>query len=258
MSKSREFSKKVLQDLGYYVYLYSDPETNEPFYIGKGKGNRCFNHLFLENESEKVEKIKEIQKRGLEPKIEILVRGVDEETALKVEAAAIDLIGISKLTNVQKGHHSREYGRIDVDELNARSGQSKLKEEEIDINTVLLKISRMYHYGMTEFQIYEATRCCWIMNTEKANKVDYAMSVCDGMIVEVFKIAAWLPCHTTLQGTRETIYEKEIYEKDERLNKLEFVGNLAEDSIRDKYKGRMVDDWLKFENPVYYVWGKEE
>lgn len=29
----------------YYVYQYVDPETNKPFYIGKGKDNRMFHHL---------------------------------------------------------------------------------------------------------------------------------------------------------------------------------------------------------------------
>ena len=50
MSKSREFSSNTINNLGYYVYIYSDPDTKVPFYIGKGKGNRCFNHLFLEND----------------------------------------------------------------------------------------------------------------------------------------------------------------------------------------------------------------
>ena len=100
MSKSKEFSQNTIKNLGYYVYIYSDPDTKQPFYIGKGKGNRCFNHLFQDNDSEKVAKIQEILKNGKEPIIEILVHGVDEETALKVEAAAIDLIGIDNLTNV--------------------------------------------------------------------------------------------------------------------------------------------------------------
>lgn len=55
MSKSKEFSHKAIDNLGYYVYIYSDPDTKVPFYIGKGKGNRCFNHLFLDNDSEKVD-----------------------------------------------------------------------------------------------------------------------------------------------------------------------------------------------------------
>ena len=101
MSKSREFTHKDMENLGYYVYVYSDPDTKIPFYIGKGRGNRCFIHLFLDNDSEKVAKIQELLSQGKEPIIEILVHGVDEETVLKVEAAAIDLIGIENLTRMK-------------------------------------------------------------------------------------------------------------------------------------------------------------
>lgn len=46
--------------------------------------------MFLDNNSEKVVKIQELLSQGKEHIIEILFHGVDEETALKVEAASID------------------------------------------------------------------------------------------------------------------------------------------------------------------------
>lgn len=95
----KEFSHKTIEALGYYVYVYSDPDTRRPFYVGKGKGNRVFNHMDDQSENEKVRKINDIKARGKEPNIEILAHGLDEETAFKVEAAAIDLIGIENLTN---------------------------------------------------------------------------------------------------------------------------------------------------------------
>lgn len=138
MSRSTEFVKNAIDELQYYVYIYSDPETKIPFYIGKGKGNRCFNHLFQTGESEKIKKLQELKAEGKEPVIEILVYGVDEETAFKVEAAAIDLIGIDNLTNIHRGHHSGTYGRIDVDELNARFSKRILHREDIDENVLLI------------------------------------------------------------------------------------------------------------------------
>ncbi|QEY21607.1 hypothetical protein D0S48_13550 [Psychrobacillus sp. AK 1817] len=42
---NRQFSKEVINKLKYYVYIYSDPETEEIFYVGKGIGNRVFSHL---------------------------------------------------------------------------------------------------------------------------------------------------------------------------------------------------------------------
>ena len=46
------------------------------------------------SDNDKTRKISELKKKGLEPKIEILVHGVDDEVTIKkIEAAIIDLIG---------------------------------------------------------------------------------------------------------------------------------------------------------------------
>lgn len=252
MSKSKEFSHKAIDNLGYYVYIYSDPDTKIPFYIGKGKGNRCFNHLFLDNDSEKVAKIQEILSQGKEPIIEILVHGVDEETALKVEAAAIDLIGIDNLTNIQKGHHSSVYGRIDVDDINLRYNREMLSLEDVTDNIMMIRINQAYHYGMSDFEIYEATRCCWKVNKEQADKVKYAFSVYDGMVIEVFEILSWVPAYATMHT-----FERDWSREKNDEGRLEFIGNLAPEDVRKKYKGKMVADLFPKgnQNPIKYVWG---
>ena len=125
--------------MGYYVYVYSDPKDHKPFYIGKGKGNRVFSHMneAFDNEknknSAKVKKIKEISRRKTGPKepiIEILAYGLDEETAEKVEAAAIDLIGIKNLTNQQRGKEAKRYGVLYSALINKKT---KMNDGIIDI-----------------------------------------------------------------------------------------------------------------------------
>lgn len=74
----------------YYVYQYLDPETNKPFYIGKGKDNRMFHHLSetLENTDnrKKFFKIQSLRNKGLEPIIEVIVDNIiNEDEAYKIE-----------------------------------------------------------------------------------------------------------------------------------------------------------------------------
>lgn len=40
-----EFDPKVCEILGVYVYALRDPTSGEVFYLGKGRGNRCFAHI---------------------------------------------------------------------------------------------------------------------------------------------------------------------------------------------------------------------
>ena len=120
-----KFPKIVATELKYYVYIYSNPLTDEIFYVGKGKGDRVFSHLYEESESEKIKYLADLKLKNLKPKIEILIHGIDdEETALRVEASIIDLIGINKLTNRQSGWRSATYGRMTLQQivLNCKSG----------------------------------------------------------------------------------------------------------------------------------------
>ena len=57
-----EFKSEIIEILKSYIYIYSDPDTKIPFYIGKDKANRCFEHLKDESETKKVEKLNELKK----------------------------------------------------------------------------------------------------------------------------------------------------------------------------------------------------
>ena len=78
----------------------------------------------------------------------------------------------------------------------------------------------------TSFEIYDNTRCCWKVNKEQADKVDYAFSIYDGMVIEVFKIVQWLPAHSTLKNV--TTLEPR---PDKDVGRYEFVGNIAPNVI---------------------------
>jgi len=65
-----EFKQSVIEALQYYVYCLVDPRNKKIFYIGKGVGNRMFNHVAYaldeNNESLKIDTIRDIHKTGME------------------------------------------------------------------------------------------------------------------------------------------------------------------------------------------------
>ena len=90
--------RAVAEKLGHYVYLYVDPADNRVIYVGKGKGTRAVSHLKADEKKGISRELKRIRADGRESRIDILAHSLpDEETALKIETAAIDLIGVEDL-----------------------------------------------------------------------------------------------------------------------------------------------------------------
>ena len=113
MSKElNAFSDEVIKSLRSYVYMLMDPRDGKVFYIGKGKGNRIFQHVnnLLKNEDLddydfsvdlKSKKIQEIHEAGLEVKHIIHRHGLTDDVAFHVEAALID--AFPEVLNLQIG-----------------------------------------------------------------------------------------------------------------------------------------------------------
>lgn len=231
--------EEVENILKAYVYLYIDPNNGEVFYIGKGKGSRMLHHLDDIGDTEKAERIENIRKNGKEPIIEILRYGLTDSEARLVEAAAIDLVGKKNLTNRISGCHSGSSGRILLSDL---LELYEAKPVEVGHKAILITINQLYRSNMTPFELYEATRGIWRVGKRREN-AEYAMSVYQGVVREVYRIHQWYPSGTLEYKTRDHSGFK-------GQKRWEFCGNIAHD-IRDEYVGRFVG--RGGQNPIRYV-----
>ena len=75
----------------YYVYALKDPTSSpaKAFYIGKGTGSRAYDHLISPDKTRKYARIKKILDAGHEPLVDILIDGLSETHALRLEAEFI-------------------------------------------------------------------------------------------------------------------------------------------------------------------------
>lgn len=236
---------EVAHRLGYYVYLYIDPRDGQPFYVGKGKGERALSHLSEAAESRKCARIAELRAEGIAPRIDILAHALrDEETAFRIEAAVIDLIGLDALTNEVRGWRSLQLGRIPLPELTMYYAAKPI---DVQVAALLIRINRLYRHNMSPLELYEATRGVWKLGTRCMN-AQYAFAVFEGVVREVYAIESWHSAAATSYTTRDASQLK-------TTGRREFLGRVADPTVRDTYVGRSVARQFPqgLQSPVVYV-----
>lgn len=171
----QEFQPAVIEALKYYVYCLVNPRDNKIFYIGKGKGNRVFQHakdsLNENDQSLKLDIIRSILREGKQVGLFILRHNLTEETAFVVESVLIDLLTYPKfnktnqLANIVAGHNQWDEGIKSIEEINAIYNCDK-----IDVNNgdtlLLVSLNRSFNQAKADgvyrrVDIYEATRKYW-------------------------------------------------------------------------------------------------
>jgi hypothetical protein len=242
------FPPGVAQRLGWYVYRLIDPRNGDTFYVGKGKGNRIFEHakgaLSADKDEDaadlKLQRIKDISAAGLEVAHVIHRHNIEnEDIAFQIEAALID--AYPGLTNKVSGHGAGDYGCRHVEQI-----VTEYAAKPFDAKEPLILISIAKSYEEEGRDIYDAVRGVWRIDVNRAKNFKLVLGHRRGLVVGAFRPTNWLRATKTnfpwLEGDIE--------------GRWGFVGLPAESAVASLYLRRRVPDIYRAKgaaNPVRFI-----
>lgn len=226
------FKQSVTEALKCYVYALIDPRDNRIFYIGKGTGNRVYQHaqaaITEDSQSVKLSTIREIQNLGLTVRHYIIRHNLTEHEAYLVESTIIDLLtypAFNKeniLTNIVSGHHQWDEGIKTDEEINILYDCPKIEPIPGD-KLLLVSLNKSYNQSKASgvYRLandYESARKYWAISPDKADKIDYILGIYRGVVRIVIDVKNNYPCEVAEDGT--------VFKKP----RFAFVGDVVQDS----------------------------
>lgn len=223
------FSPQVIEELKIYVYRLVDPRSGKTFYVGRGEGNRVFEHVrggVAEAEDDqlplRLEIIKDIAAAGHEVMHVIHRYGLTPKEALEVEAAVID--AYDDLTGRKIGYHDFERGARTAEDV-----EHHFAREQVDVAHPVLFVNLARTRARRDplrTSALDAARFAWDIKIERAQRCEFVLGYRDGVVEGVFKPKHWL------QATRENFPDFSEAPSYGRRGKLRvgFVGEEVTDS----------------------------
>ena len=187
--------------------------------------------------SEKLCRIREIIAAGFAVNHVIHRHGMDDATAIEVEAVLID--AYPGLTNVVAGAGSNDFGAMHADEIIRRY---EAEEVVVQHRVIFINVNR----SVDRASLYDATRYAWKLSVKRAMRAELVLAVCHGIVIEAFVPETWLPATTENFPGRETVPER-----------FGFIGKVADDSLRAVYVQKRTPDELRkpgAANPIRYTY----
>lgn len=239
--------QNCLAQLDHYVYAFVD-ETVTPekiFYVGKGVGRRCLDHLNGSGTNQELNQ--KITKCIGESKlrIDILRHGLTDAQAKAIESTCIDLLNVNQLSNKVRGKGT-SVGRISLEE--ALSLTETIPEVSVrsEHKGIAFLLNQTYKSSMSAIELWEITRGVW-HNPPRSKDIKFAYATYAGIVKEVYQISTWLPAGTQQYFTRD---HNSLATKTKRW---EFAGHIAPDPIRELYVGGIIQRPRSFSQPFVIV-----
>ena len=225
---TNSFPQEVVEALKCYVYRLVDPRNGETFYVGRGQGQRVFEHVndAIENADQyivdlKLKRIREIRALGMDVAHIIHRHGMSEAAAKEVEAALID--AYPGLVNKVAGSGSRDRGTRHADEIVL---EYSAEEFVVEDSLILISIGQTWN----ELDLYEAVRGVWKLRMERARHYKLVLAHVRGVVRGVYRPKKWL------KGTSEN-FPLVGGHFPERIG---FEGTEAEPEVWKRYVGKRV------------------
>lgn len=243
-----KFPIGVADRLKWYVYRLIDPRNGETFYVGKGRGDRVFQHakgavaaVGDEDATDlKLQRIKHIAAAGLDVAHVIHRHNIEnEQIAYEIEAALID--AYPGLTNKVGGHGAGDYGVRHVEEI-----ITEYSAEPFVAAEPLILISIAKTYEQEGRSIYDCVRGVWRIDVSKATKIKLVLAHRRGLVLGAFRPSKWLPAKKTYFPWLDH----------DIRGRFGFEGNTAEQMVASLYLQKRVPDVYRVKgaaNPVRFI-----